>query len=198
MNLLHIESSLFAEGGVSSLLSRELVATLKAKHNLEVTHLEFAKNPVPHFDANVIAALTAQANALTPEQKPLLDYANTQIELVQKADVLVFGVPMYNFGVPSMLKAWLDFIARAGVTFKYTEQGPVGLLHNKKAYIVTTRGGIHKESATDSQIPFLKTFLGFIGITDVEVIYAEGLNMGDDNRNSALANARQTFSEIAA
>ena len=105
---------------------------------------------------------------------------------------------MYNFGIPSTLKAWFDHVARAGTTFKYTETGPQGLLTGKKVYLVTTRGGIHKDSAQDTQIPFVKTFLAFLGLTDVEVIYAEGLNLGNGQREKGLETARKLIESVAA
>jgi FMN-dependent NADH-azoreductase len=103
--------------------------------------------------------------------------------------VLVLGVPMYNFSVPAQLKNWIDAISRAGVTFRYTELGPEGLLKGKKAVVVQTRGGIHRNSPTDSLTPYLQTILGFLGITDVQFVYAEGLSMGPDAERDGLADA---------
>ena len=108
---------------------------------------------------------------------------------IQAADVLVLGVPMYNFSVPAQLKNWIDAISRAGVTFRYTEQGPEGLLKGKKAVVVQTRGGIHRNSPTDSLTPYLQTILAFLGITDVQFVYAEGLSMGPDAERDGLATA---------
>ncbi len=199
MNLLHIESSLFAENGVSSQLSRELISQLKAKHSdITVNHKNFALEPVPHFDGNTLNALMADKQGLSEQQKQLADYSNQQIEQVQEADVLVIGVPMYNFGIPSMLKAWFDHIARAGVTFRYTENGPEGLLKNKKVYIVASRGGIYKDTQADSIVPFLSTLLNFLGMDDIEYIYAEGLNMGDDKKAEGMKQARDTMAALIA
>ena len=114
------------------------------------------------------------------------------------ADVLVLGVPMYNFGAPSTLKAYFDRIARAGVTFRYTASGPEGLLTGKKAYIFATRGGLYAGTPLDSQTTYVRDFLGFLGITDVEFIYAEGLNMGEPSKQAALANAQERLEELAA
>ena len=106
--------------------------------------------------------------------------------------LLVIGLPMYNFGVPSSLKAWFDHVARAGTTFRYTEQGPEGLMKGKKVYVLATRGGYHAGTAADQQTPFVRRFLSFLGMDDVEFVYAEGLATGDENRQQALdeANAR--------
>ncbi len=109
---------------------------------------------------------------------------------VKAADVIVLGVPMYNFGVPAQLKNWIDAIARAGVTFRYTEQGPVGLLAGRRVYVALARGGRYRETPADSQVPYLKTLLGFLGMTDVHFIYAEGLNMGPDAAAQGFAEAQ--------
>jgi len=115
-----------------------------------------------------------------------------------QADAIVLGVPMYNFGVPSQLKAYFDQIARAGVTFKYTETGPVGLLEDKPVYVLAARGGLHKDQPTDSQTGFLKTILGFVGLQNVQIIYAEGLNMGDAAKAEALQQAEQAMKKAVA
>ncbi|MBU2984940.1 NAD(P)H-dependent oxidoreductase [Saccharophagus degradans] len=182
-NILHVESSLFGEGGVSSQLSTELVAKLQNKYadantGVNVVKRNLAADPIPHLDLATITAIG--------EGKPVI--GDTLIQELKDADILVLGVPMYNFGVPSGLKAWFDHIARAGSTFKYTETGPVGLLENKKVYVVTSRGGYHKDAASDVEVPFLKTFLGFLGLSDVEFIYAEGLNLSG-KREQGLADA---------
>jgi len=111
---------------------------------------------------------------------------------------VVLGVPMYNFGVPSALKNWIDAIARAKVTFEYTATGPRGLLTGKKVYAVLTRGGLYRGTTNDSQVPYLRTVLGFLGMTDVEFIYAEGLNMGPDAATAAIASARGEIEALLA
>jgi FMN-dependent NADH-azoreductase len=108
---------------------------------------------------------------------------------VQSHDAIVLGVPMYNFGVPVQLKAWIDAIARAGVTFRYTENGPEGLLKGKTVYVALARGGLYRDTPKDSQVPYLKTVLGFLGLTDVRFIYAEGLNMGPEAAAKGFAQA---------
>lgn len=124
--------------------------------------------------------------------------SDTLIGELQAADVLVIGLPMYNLGVPSTLKSWFDHIARAGITFRYTANGPQGLLAGKKAYVFATRGGRYAGTAFDTQTDYVRNFLGFIGITEIEFVYAEGLNMGDDSRSSSLAAAQSELARIAA
>jgi FMN-dependent NADH-azoreductase len=188
VQILRIDSSLFGEGGVSTQLNQSLVAQLsEVLGEVHVVHRDFAKDPLPHFSADVVAAISTPAAQRSPEQHHLANLADQLIAEVQRADILVIAAPMYNFGVPSTLKVWMDFIARAGVTFRYSSNGPEGLLLNKTAYIVTTRGGIHKGQGTDSEVPFIQTFFNFLGITDLRFIYAEGINMGQKEHSMVLA-----------
>ena len=120
------------------------------------------------------------------------------IEELKRADVIVLGVPMYNFGIPSTLKAWLDQIARAGLTFRYTETGAIGLLPDIKTYVFAARGGLYAGSALDTETTYLRDFLGFLGIKDVTFIYAEGLNMGEEPKQQALHNAKVRIDELLA
>jgi FMN-dependent NADH-azoreductase len=117
---------------------------------------------------------------------------------LKRADVIVLGLPMYNFGVPSTLKAYFDHIARAGVTFKYTEKGPVGLLTGKKAYVFATRGGLYLGTPRDTETKYVRDFLAFLGIDDVEFVYAEGLAMGDASKDKALVSANEAIERIGA
>jgi FMN-dependent NADH-azoreductase len=198
-NILQLDTSIFSDQGFSSVLANELVVQLanKSEQSLLV-HKDFAKHPIPHFDANYITAISTAENERTETQKSLAAFSDQLIAELKAADNIVIGLPMYNFGIPSTLKAWFDHVARAGTTFKYTETGPQGLLTGKKVYLVTTRGGIHKDSAQDTQIPFVKTFLAFLGLTDVEVIYAEGLNLGNGQREKGLETARKLIESVAA
>lgn len=197
MNILHIESSIFTNDGVSSQLSRVLIEQLtQSNHHSQVKSRQLGAESIPHFDGQVLTALSTAPEQRSEQQQALADFADQQIEAVQWADILVLGMPMYNFGVPSALKAWLDYLARAGVTFRYTESGPEGLLKNKTAYIVTTRGGRYKNSDADSQVPFIKTFLAFLGIEDVHIIYAEGLNLGEGERQQAIDQAKNEIATI--
>jgi FMN-dependent NADH-azoreductase len=196
--LLQINSSLFGDNGNSSVLSQEFVQRWRAQNPTgEVIVRDFSKEDVPHLDATRVQALFTPAENRTPEQQAVVDYSDKIIAEIQAADVIVIGVPLYNFGVPSTLKAYFDHIARAGVTFKYTETGPVGLLENKPVYVIATRGGVHKGQPTDTQSQFLSNFLGFVGLKDVHFIYAEGLNMGQ--KELAFDQAKKVIEqEIAA
>ncbi|MCU4674891.1 NAD(P)H-dependent oxidoreductase [Catenovulum sp. 2E275] len=195
-SILKIDSSLFGEHGVSTQLANSLIEQLKIKHpQLSVIQRRFADQAVPHFDASWIQALSTEAEQRSSEQQQKVDYSDSLIDEVKQADALVITLPMYNFNVPSMLKAWFDHIARAGVTFKYTETGPVGLVDDKPVYLITTRGGVHKGAAHDTQIQFVKTFLNFIGLTQTQVVYAEALNMGEQ-REPSIDTAKQEIAEL--
>lgn len=198
-NLLRIDSSLFSENGVSKQLADELIAELvKQNPRLNIVTRNLSNEGVPHIDADWISAHSTTEHQRSAKQQDQVNYSRQLIEEVQNADVLVIGAPMYNFNVPSVLKAWFDHITQAGVTFTYTPDGPQGLLTGKTAYVITTRGGQHKDKPSDTQIPFVKTILGFVGITDVHVIYAEGLNMGNGARDQGLADARQSINQLLA
>ncbi|MFL0803957.1 MAG: NAD(P)H-dependent oxidoreductase [Agarilytica sp.] len=185
--VLRIDSSLFGPEGVSHQLNTLLIEHItKTFGNVNVTARSLSSGEIPHFTYETIAAIGAGKAAL----------ADALIEEVQAADIIVLGAPMYNFGIPSELKAWFDHIARAKVTFEYTANGPVGLLKNKKVYVVATRGGIHKDQSTDTETPFLKTILSFVGLDDVEFIYAEGLNMGEGIRDKAIREAEQHINAL--
>lgn len=197
--LLQINSGIFGAGSQSSAMADAFVDNWMAGHpDDRVARRDLGAEPVPHFDADTIAALSTAADQRTSEQSVAAAYADRLVAELQAADVLVLGVPMYNFGVPSALKAWFDHVARAGVTFRYTESGPEGLLRGKKAYVFAARGGIYAGTDQDVQTPFIRQFLGFLGITDVEFVYAEGLNMGDGVREQALSAATGRIAELAA
>jgi FMN-dependent NADH-azoreductase len=133
---------------------------------------------------------------LPPKQLQAVALSEELIGELQVADIIVLGLPMYNFGIPSTLKAWIDHVARAGITFQYTENGPEGLLKGKKAYVIAARGGLYEGSAADTQTPYIKTILGFMGITDVTMVAAEGLNMGDDAKAASLAKAQGELDQL--
>ncbi|WP_029236273.1 FMN-dependent NADH-azoreductase [Vibrio coralliilyticus] len=157
---------------------------------------DLAATPVPVLDMNVATALRSDGNDLSDDLKAVLELSNQLIDELKTADTIVIGAPMYNFMVPTQLKNWFDLIARAGVTFSYTETGPVGLIENKKVIVVTTRGGLHKDSPRNSIESYLTTMLGFIGITDVEFVYAEALNMGEDAAAVAREDALKQLAEL--
>jgi len=189
--LLQINTSIFSNDGQSSHLADAFVATRKAVDpGLKVIVRNFAKEPVPHLTADGFQGFLAKPEVRTPAQAQVVAYSDALIDELRRADTIVLGLPMYNFSVPSTLKAYFDHIARAGVTFKYTDKGPVGQLTGKKAYVFAARGGVYLGTTADTQTAYIRQFLGFLGITDVEFVYAEGLAMGDASRKSALDKAK--------
>ncbi|MGJ0486428.1 MAG: FMN-dependent NADH-azoreductase [Methylomicrobium sp.] len=198
-NLLQINSSIFSSADQSSQLADRFVATWYANHpDAQVIVRDLAQNPLPHLDGQRVTAFFVQPETRTPEQQAWVAESDALIEEIKQADVIVIGLPMYNFGIPSTLKAYFDQIARAGVTFRYTENGPEGLLAGKKAYVFATRGGRYAGTPLDSQTGYVQDFLGFLGIADVEFVYAEGLNMGEASKDAALTKARQQLAGLAA
>jgi len=203
MKILQINSSARrvqdGQGSFSTRFASELVDALKARHaNAELTVRDLGANPHPALDETALGALFTPAEQRTPAQAALVAANDALIDELMSHDVLVLGVPMINFGVPAQLKNWIDAVARAGVTFRYTATGPEGLVKGKKAYIVTARGGVHLGQPTDQGVTqYLRTFLGFLGIADVEFIYLEGLNMGPESVENAVAGARERIAELA-
>ncbi len=200
MNILQINSSARSwtngQGSQSTRLATELVEQLRAANpGASLSLRDLTANPHPALDESALGALFTPADARSAEQHARVALDQALIDEVKAADVIVIGVPMVNFGITSQLKNWIDAIAKAGVTFKYTATGPVGLIEGKKVYAVLTRGGVYRDQPHDTQVPYLRQTLGFLGITDIEFIYAEGLAMGPDAEAKALASAR---SEIAA
>jgi FMN-dependent NADH-azoreductase len=192
MNILQIKSSILGDNSQSSRLADAFVAL---HPNAAVVVRDLAANPVPHLDGARVAAFFSKPEERSAEQKTVVAYSDELIDELRRADVLVLGLPMYNFGVPSQLKAWFDHVARAGETFKYTEKGAVGLLTGKKAYVFAARGGLYGDN--HSQTQFVREFLGFIGISDVEFVYAEGLAIGAESRNNSLSAARARSQHLA-
>jgi FMN-dependent NADH-azoreductase len=197
--LLKINASLFSTQGQSSQLAERFVAArLAATPGLKVISRDLGAEPVPHLDAARFLSFLAKPEERSAEQQAVVAYSDALIEELRQADEIVIGLPMYNFGVPSTLKAWFDHIARAGVTFRYTATGPEGLLTGKKVTIFAARGGLYAGTPKDSQTTYVRDFLAFIGITEVEFVYAEGLNMGDESKAAALTAAHDKLAELAA
>lgn len=194
--VLVVQSTISGEQGKSAQLIEQFVQALPAGFSQQTLNL--VEGDWPHLAMPEIAAWMTPAEQRTAEQAQLAARSDDAIAQVQAADVILVGVPMYNFGVPSQLKAWFDRLARAGITFKYTEQGPVGLLADKPVVIFATRGGIYKDLPADSQTPFLTSFFNFIGLTDLHFVYAEGLNMGPDSASAALAAASARIADLTA
>ncbi|MBA5690627.1 FMN-dependent NADH-azoreductase [Rugamonas apoptosis] len=190
MNILQINSSARSIGSESTRLADALVAKLSATAtNVSVTRRDLAAQPHPVLDETALQALFTPADQRNAEQAARVALDDALIAQVQAADVIVIGSPMYNFGITVQLKSWFDAIARAGVTFQYTATGPVGLLTGKKVYVAVARGGMHRDGPTDTQLPHLKTFLAFLGLTDVQFVYAEGMGLGPDAVAKAQAQA---------
>ena len=202
MNILQVNSSARAEGSHSSRLAADLVARLRAGQPaatpVRLTVRDLGRTPHPELDEATLQALFTPDAQRTPEQAARVALDDALIAELQAADVVVLGVPMYNFGVPAALKNWIDAISRAKVTFRYTEKGAEGLVTGKKVYVVLTRGGQYRNTPADTPVPYLKTVLGFLGMTDIELVYAEGLALGADAEAQSLAAARSRIEELVA
>jgi FMN-dependent NADH-azoreductase len=197
--LLQIKSSLFGDQGQSSQLADAFVASWHAAHpDGRLMTRDLARDPVPHLDALRFGAFLAQPETRDAQQQKAVSYSDRLIDELKQADVIVLGLPMYNFGVPSTLKAYFDHVARAGVTFRYTASGPVGLLTGKQAYVFATRGGLYAGTPLDTQSGFVRDFLRFIGIADVRFVYAEGLALDAARKDAALAEAQRAIHRLAA
>jgi FMN-dependent NADH-azoreductase len=195
--VLVIKSSVFSGQGESSKLVDHTIEQLKQEiPGVEIIERDLGIEPIEHLSGSTTAAFFAEdPTQLSEDQQQALALSNTLIDELTSVDYLVLGVPMYNFGIPSTLKAWIDHIARAGVTFRYTENGPQGLVNNVKKTIVTAaRGGLYKGTPKDTQTAYLKDVLGFIGIENVEFVYAEALSMGE--KESAVQQAQQDIDAI--
>lgn len=196
-NILHITASIRSDAdSISRGLGQRLVDGLVAKTGASVTTRDLAANDLPYVGAERFSANLTPAADRTPEQAELAAIADTLIAELQAADTIVIASPIYNFGPPASLKAWADLVARAGTTFRYTATGPEGLLTGKKAYIAIASGGTPVGSEIDFMSRWLTFFLGFIGITDVEVIAADGI-MGADGE-AKIAAAQDAALKLAA
>ena len=190
MNILQINASARREGANSTRLANAIVDRLKAANpNAQVTLRDLAVTPHPMLDEAKLGALFAPADQRTPEQAARVALDDALIAEIQAHDTIVLGVPMYNLGIPAQLKNWIDAIARAGVTFRYTAAGPEGLLKGKTVYLALARGGLYRDTDKDAQVPYLKNVLGFLGMTDLRLIYAEGLAMGPEAAEKGFAQA---------
>jgi FMN-dependent NADH-azoreductase len=197
MKILQINSSARTEGSHSTRLAASLVERLRtAAPEAELAVRDLGRTPHPMLDEAALQALFTPAEQRTPEQAARVALDDALIAEIQQADVVVLGVPMYNFGVPAQLKNWIDAISRAQVTFRYTATGPEGMLKGKKVYVALTRGGLYRNTPNDTQTPYLQTFFAFLGMTDVQFVYAEGLAMGPEAEQSALASAYNQIDEV--
>lgn len=196
--LLQLNASLFSGNGQSTRLANQFVASWRNSNPDGTVYLrDLGEEPVPHLTAQRFGALIAKPEERTAEQQAVVDFSDALIDELKRADIIVIGLPLYNFGVPSTLKAYFDHIARAGITFRYTDKGAVGLVTGKKVYVFAARGGKYVGTPLDTQTSYVKDFLRFIGIEDVEFVYAEGLNMGDESRQTALDNAQAAIMQLS-
>jgi FMN-dependent NADH-azoreductase len=198
--LLQINASINDDNGQSSQLAKQFVAAFRARlpNAKIVVRNVAAADPVPHLNAERFGAFITKAEERSSEQHAVVAYSDKLIEELKQADVIVLGLPMYNFGVPSQLKAYFDHVARAGVTFKYTDKGPVGQLTGKKVYVFAARGGLYAGTPMDTQTSYVRDFLRFLGMADVEFVYAEGLAISPQSKEEGLAKAVAEIARLAA
>lgn len=196
-NILVIRSSASGERSVSNRLIDELLARIP---DARLTERDLDREPIPHITSRSLAAI-GRAEPQTDEERAGRALSDRLVAELQDADLLVIGAPMYNFGIPSTLKSWFDQVLRAGVTFRYTANGPEGLLAGKPAIVVETRGGFYSEGpaiAMNMQEPHIRAMLGFVGITDVTFVRAEGQAVGPEQAAAGLAAARGTIASLGA
>jgi FMN-dependent NADH-azoreductase len=192
-HILEISASARDAGSMSRLLSRDLLQALEDRHgDIVVTRRNIAEG-LPFVDADWVVATNTPEEERSDAQRGTLAFSDELVQELVAADILVIGAPIYNFSIPATLKAWIDMIARVRLTFRYTENGPVGLLEGKKAYVLTPSGGVPVGSPVDFATPYLRHALGFVGITDVHIVGAQGADRGNDQ---ALDEARARIAEL--
>ena len=198
MKLLHIDSGILGENSVTRHLSAAVVADWKKRQpGLKVTYRDLASNPIGHLTGSHLMAASGEGVSL--ELRNDLAEGNKALEEFLEADVVVVGAPMYNFSVPSQLKAWIDRIAVKGKTFRYTERGPEGLAGGKKVIIASSRGGFYNKenglAAIDHQEPYLRAVFGFLGVTDVDFVRTEGVAVSPEQKQQAIGNAERAIAQ---
>ncbi|GAB3280021.1 FMN-dependent NADH-azoreductase [Parahaliea aestuarii] len=180
MNILVIKSSVFGDNGNSSSLVNTRLEQLKSQYpEATVVVRDLAAEPIPHLDSERVGAFFTAAEERSAGQQQIDDFSMALIDELKTADRIVLGLPMYNFGIPSQLKSWIDHVARAGITFRYTENGPEGLVEDKPVTVLAARGGLYAGTGNDTVTPYIRMFFAFIGITSLDFVYAEGLNMSE-------------------
>lgn len=201
-NILLVLSGPRGEASHSSRVARAIVERLRAANpEAAVTLRDLGQNPLPHIDKEFVAGLGTAAEARTPTQAAAIATSDSVVREVMEADVVVIASAMINFGVSSTLKSWFDHLLRSGITFSYTAEGPVGLVSGKKVYLAEARGGVYSSEEyrhADFQEPYIRHTLGFIGITDLEVIAVEGVALGPEVEQRALAGAMAQVEQLAA
>ena len=192
MNILYVASSSRGSASYSNRVATDVLTELRDRNpGAKVTVRDLAREPLPHIDDDFVAATRGPATSQTDEQRALLARSDTLVDELLAADVVVIAAPMINFTIPSTLKSWVDYVARAGRTFRYSEKGPEGLVTGKQVILVVARGGVYADAgqALDFQVPYLKSVLGFLGMTDVTVLEVEGTAFGPDAAEKAVAAA---------
>jgi len=198
--LLKINASLNNGNGQSSQLANQFVAAYRRRYpGAQIVERDVAAaEPVPHLNAERFGSFITKPEERSAAQRAVVAYSDTLISELKQADVIVLGLPMYNFGLPSQLKAYFDHIARVGETFKYTEKGPVGQLTGKKVYVFAARGGVYAGTPLDTQTSYVRDFLRFLGMDDVEFVYAEGLAISPESKEAGLARAAAEIERLVA
>lgn len=198
MNVLHIDSGILGDHSVSRRLTAAVAAQIKAEQpGAAITYRDLVANPLPHLSGAHLMAANAKPEDVDAQIAADVAESAAVLEEFLAAETIILGVPMYNFSLPSQLKAWIDRIAVSGKTFSYSAEGPKGLAGGKKVIIVSTRGGHYSAgpaAVMDHQESYLKTVLGFLGITDIETVRAEGLNLSPDSKIEAISEAERTIS----
>lgn len=199
-NVLFVSSSLFGENSQSGLIARELIDNLRATQSgIALAERELRADTIPHLGQEAFAAATQPLAERSKEARAAAALADRLIEEVEAADILVIAAPMYNFSIPSTLKAWIDHISRAGRTFRYGAAGPEGLLKGKKVFVVTARGGVYSDGPAkvmDFQEPYLRAMLGFLGLEDIRFIHVEGLQMSPESAAGGIERARGQLGKL--
>lgn len=190
MKIVHIDSSIAGREATSSILAKSVVDQLVSGLDAQVHYRDLNQEGLGHLTEEVFAGFQLTAAERNDTQQVAAKRSETYIEELRDADALVLAVPMYNFSTPSTVKAWIDHVARAGISFTYGENGPEGLLNVKKAYVVSTRGGQYAGSAFDHQSPWIEQVLKFVGVQEVEFIYAEGMAGGNADQSVQAANQK--------
>lgn len=197
--ILQINTSLPGPDGHSSRLARRFVqAWQRRNRGGRLVLRDLGADPVPHLNAERFQAFLTPKAQRSAQQQAVAAYSEALIDELRSADAVVLGLPLYNFGVPSPLKAYFDHVARAGLSFRYTEQGPIGLLPDRPVHVLATRGGVHRDTPQDTQSAYVRDFFRFLGIRDLRFIYAEGLSLGPARQEASLAEAEAQIDRAAA
>lgn len=200
-SILLVTSSPRGDASHSTRIAKEFVRKLvTAKPDSTVVTRDLVLNALPHIDESFATGISVPADQLSADQALAVKLSDQVVDEVISADTIVIGAGIINFGIPSTLKAWFDYLARSGRTFRYTEDGPVGLVRNKKVHLLVASGGTYSEgpdAALDHAVPYMKSVLGFMGMTDVQVTRIEGVAFGDEAERRALSEARRRIGELA-